>query len=155
MTFTRVQASRRKRGCERNSDRTPLRWNGRQAEITINSVRMERRIVLCWQEGGKADGQRVVLEKVVSSLFTWLWINKNMGSGKHLLSIMSGRGTPMHLSRLGVSQTRVQKDTHAHARTCTIHTALISCLESEARPSAPFLDGLSIPSLPSPYISDP
>jgi len=39
------------------------------------------------------------------------WINTNMEGGKHLLSITSRRGTPMHLLRLGASQTHVQKDT--------------------------------------------
>lgn len=47
-------------------DRMLLLWNGRLAEISINSVRMEQYIVFCWQEGGRTDGQRVVLEKVAS-----------------------------------------------------------------------------------------
>lgn len=67
------------------------------------------------------------------------WINTNMESGKHLLSITSRRGTPMHLLRLGASQTHVQKDTRTHVHIYTIHTVLISCLESGARLSAPFL----------------
>lgn len=76
------------------------------------------------------------------------WINMNMESGKHLLSITSCRGTPMHLLHIA----HVQKDTRIHAHIYTIHTVLISCLESGARPSAPFLESRSIHSLPSPHI---
>lgn len=86
-------------------ERTLLLWNGRLAEITISAVRTEQWLVLCWKR-----------ESCIGLLLCCPhnWINTNMEGGKHLLSITSRRGTPMHLLRLGASQTHVQKDTRSH-----------------------------------------
>ncbi len=136
----------KKKGCERNTERTLLLWNGRLAEITISAVRTEQWVVLFWKRE-RCIGKGCFFVVHITGLIRTRKV-ENICSA---LRAVGGR--PCTSCALEPHKHTCKKTAYACSHLHNPHGAHF-LLGMGAWPSAPLIESGSIPSLPSPQISE-